>query len=74
MQTYFDVIGDIHGELPALEKLGNALGYDVHNGWRHPHGRALVFLGDLVDRGKHSWACGRAARFLHYGKKTWGRW
>jgi hypothetical protein len=49
-----DIVGDIHGELPALEKLGIALGYDVRKGWYHPHGRTLVFLGDLVDRGKHS--------------------
>jgi hypothetical protein len=54
MQTSFDVIGDIHGELPTLKELGNALGYDVRRDWRHPRERILVFLGDLVDRGKHS--------------------
>lgn len=50
----FDVVGDVHGELPALEALGTALGYNTVDGWRHPAGRTLVFLGDLIDRGAHS--------------------
>lgn len=50
----FDVIGDIHGQLGALRALGLELGYDVDDGWSHPEGRGLVFLGDLVDRGPHS--------------------
>lgn len=49
-----DLIGDIHGELPALEALGRGLGYDVAGDWSHPGGRLPVFLGDLVDRGAHS--------------------
>ena len=53
--TYpLDIIGDVHGELPALRALGRRLGYDVDGGWSHPEGRFLVFLGDLVDRGAHS--------------------
>ncbi len=32
-----------------------ALGYEEHDGrWRHPRGRVVVFLGDLVDRGPAS--------------------
>lgn len=54
MHIGFDVIGDIHGELPALKNLAIALGYNVKRGWRHPNGRILVFLGDLVDRGMYS--------------------
>lgn len=50
----FDVIGDIHGQLGAFEALGRELGYAVDDGWSHPEGRVLVFLGDLVDRGPHS--------------------
>jgi hypothetical protein len=51
----FDIIGDIHGELPALRALGSELGYDVdRDEWPHPEGRRLIFLGDLVDRGGHS--------------------
>ena len=49
-----DVVGDVHGQLEALLALGRHLGYEVERGWRHPDGRALVFLGDLVDRGPAS--------------------
>ena len=47
-----DIIGDIHGELEALECLLHALGYD--DAGRHPQNRLLVFTGDLVDRGANS--------------------
>lgn len=49
-----DIIGDIHGELGALERLLERLGYGCADGvWRHPQRQAL-FLGDLIDRGPHS--------------------
>jgi hypothetical protein len=54
MAHLLDIVGDVHGELPALEALGRKLGYRVANGWGHPKGRTLVFLGDLVERGAHS--------------------
>jgi protein phosphatase len=55
----FDVIGDVHGCRAELEALLTELGYeltaDVNSGSavaaRHPAGRRVVFLGDLVDRG-----------------------
>jgi protein phosphatase len=54
----FDVVGDVHGcraELVALlAELGYALEYDGQGravGARHPEGRRVVFVGDLVDRG-----------------------
>ena len=49
----FDIIGDIHGCADELEELLTALGYapDESGVWRHPLGRRVVFLGDLVDRG-----------------------
>ena len=47
-----DVIGDIHGELEALEALLEKLGYDDQG--RHTKGRRLVFVGDLCDRGPDS--------------------
>jgi protein phosphatase len=46
----FDIIGDIHGCRSELETLLGRLGYDLPAG-RHPDGRKVVFLGDLVDRG-----------------------
>ncbi len=49
----FDLIGDVHGCADELEKLLGKLGYapDEAGVWRHPEGRKVVFLGDLVDRG-----------------------
>ncbi|MDN5750736.1 MAG: polynucleotide kinase-phosphatase, partial [Pseudonocardia sp.] len=54
----FDVVGDVHGCRVELEELLGALGYllarDEHGrpvGARHPEGRRVVFVGDLVDRG-----------------------
>lgn len=54
----FDAIGDVHGCLGELETLLDRLGYDLvrdEDGRavdaRHPQGRRVIFLGDLVDRG-----------------------
>jgi len=47
-----DVIGDVHGELEALNQLLDRLGYNRFG--VHPEGRKLVFVGDLVDRGPDS--------------------
>ena len=47
-----DIVGDVHGELDALETLLERLGYDA--GGVHPAGRTLVFVGDLCDRGPDS--------------------
>jgi hypothetical protein len=47
-----DIVGDVHGELDALDALLVHLGYDAAG--RHPHGRTLVFVGDLCDRGPDS--------------------
>lgn len=47
-----DIVGDVHGEAGALEKLMMRLGYRTDG--RHPDGRRLVFVGDLVDRGEDS--------------------
>ena len=44
-----DIVGDVHGEIDALDELVARLGYDGDG--RHPGGRRLVFVGDLVDRG-----------------------
>lgn len=61
----FDVVGDVHGCADELEALLARLGYarggalggapgdagPDPGAYRHPAGRTLVFLGDLVDRG-----------------------
>jgi len=47
-----DIVGDIHGELSALQALLLQLGYDERG--NHPKHRKLVFIGDLVDRGPDS--------------------
>jgi hypothetical protein len=47
-----DIVGDVHGELQALDGLMRRLGYDAAG--RHAGGRRLVFLGDLCDRGPDS--------------------
>ncbi|MFO1400056.1 MAG: metallophosphoesterase [Steroidobacteraceae bacterium] len=47
-----DVVGDVHGEIDALDALVRHLGYD--GAARHPAGRHLVFVGDLCDRGPDS--------------------
>lgn len=57
-----DIIGDIHGEISALENLLEHLGYADDGA--HPEGRRLVFLGDLVDRGPDSPAVLRRTRGL----------
>jgi protein phosphatase len=48
----FDIIGDIHGCCDELELLLEKLCYEkTSEAWRHPHGRRVVFVGDLADRG-----------------------
>jgi len=47
-----DIVGDVHGEIGALNRLLASMGYGPDGS--HPQGRKLVFLGDLVDRGPDS--------------------
>jgi hypothetical protein len=47
-----DVVGDVHGEIGALDDLLAVLGYRGRGD--HPAGRRLVFIGDLCDRGPDS--------------------
>lgn len=62
-----DVVGDVHGEIEALERLIAALGYDAAGA--HPGGRRLVFVGDLCDRGPDSVAVvARVAELVHRGR------
>ena len=53
----FDIVGDVHGCRDELAALLGQLGYradaaeSAGSVLRHPQGRKVVFLGDLVDRG-----------------------
>lgn len=47
-----DIVGDVHGDLNALNELLWRLGYDKNG--KHGDGRRLVFVGDLTDRGPDS--------------------
>lgn len=60
--TSLDIVGDVHGELDALRSLLEVAGYDSRG--RHPQGRSLVFVGDLVDRGPDSPGVVRLVRNL----------
>lgn len=60
--TKLDIIGDVHGEISALNALLEHLGYDEVGS--HPEDRKLVFVGDLVDRGENSWAVYKRVRTL----------
>jgi hypothetical protein len=57
-----DVIGDVHGEIEALDELMGHLGYTSDGA--HPEGRRMVFLGDLTDRGPDSLAVVELVRSL----------
>ncbi len=61
----YDIVGDIHGELGALERLLSKLGYREAGGsLAHPEGRKLLFLGDFIDRGPDSRGVLRLVRRL----------
>jgi len=62
-----DIVGDVHGELDALNDLLRQLGYDEDG--HHPQQRRLVFVGDLVDRGLDSYGVvRRVQRLMQNGK------
>jgi hypothetical protein len=49
----YDLVGDIHGQAPELERLLEKLSYTKVAGvWKHT-GRKMIFLGDFVDRGDY---------------------
>jgi hypothetical protein len=57
-----DIVGDVHGELTALQDLLKHLGYRPDGS--HPDERRLVFVGDLCDRGPDSPGVVRLVRKL----------
>ncbi|MER2603248.1 MAG: polynucleotide kinase-phosphatase [Candidatus Competibacter phosphatis] len=55
----FDIIGDVHGCAQELRQLLDQLGYVISGDSEAlsvaaPHGRKLIFVGDLVDRGPNT--------------------
>lgn len=78
----FDIIGDVHGCYDELLELLELLGY-VHASddgkseepddvWRHPAGRRVIFVGDLVDRGPGVTQVVRLAmRMMAAGQAFW---
>lgn len=58
-KTKVDTIGDVHGCFEELIDLITKLGYIKGSDgfYRHPEGRHLAFVGDLVDRGPQSLEC-----------------
>ncbi|MBJ6118102.1 polynucleotide kinase-phosphatase [Pontibacter sp. BT310] len=56
----FDIIGDVHGCFDELLELLTTLGYSINLKQEEafevqaPHGRKVIFLGDLTDRGPKS--------------------
>lgn len=63
-----DLIGDVHGELEALERLLLRLGVDADRG---TSARPLIFLGDLIDRGPDSPGVVRLVRRLMDAGIAW---
>jgi len=62
-----DIVGDVHGELQALNDLLTRLGYGADG--THPDRRHLVFVGDLGDRGPDSpGVIRRVAGMVHEGR------
>ncbi len=64
-----DLIGDIHGELDAMEAVLGHLDYRPDGS--HADGRRMVFLGDLIDRGPDSpGVVRRIAEFADRGRAS----
>jgi hypothetical protein len=63
-----DVVGDVHGMIETYRAMIEALGYRRDGGgWRHPAGRRMVQLGDLVDRGPDPLGCVELTREMVEG-------
>lgn len=59
------VIPDIHGDLGRLRRTMAAAGFSAQGeGFRHPEGRKVLFLGDLIDNGPENAAVIRAVRAM----------
>ena len=63
----FDIIGDVHGKAGELKKLLKKLGYEKINGVYHHDERQVIFIGDLIDRGKDNIEVIKIARSMSEG-------
>lgn len=86
----YDIVGDVHGLLDEFLELVQSMGYrhDDRGVPVHPDGRKLLFLGDVVDRGRQSLlllhyveqACSQGGHVFVPGNhedkliKTWDHW
>ena len=51
----YDIIGDIHGHSNDLKVLLKKMGYGLSEKGHYYHpDRQAIFVGDYIDRGKHS--------------------
>ncbi len=58
MNTGYDIIGDIHGQLHALKSMLKILGYVLDgNVYRAPKGRKLISVGDVINKGPEPLEC-----------------
>lgn len=87
---HYDIVGDVHGLLDEFLELVHSMGYrhDEEGLPVHPDGRKLLFLGDVVDRGRQSLlllhyveqACSKGGHIFVPGNhedkliKTWDHW
>lgn len=62
----YDVVGDVHGLVDEFLELVKSMGYQHNNEGlpAHSDGRKLLFLGDVVDRGRQS------LLMLHYAERA----
>ncbi|MFT7618259.1 MAG: hypothetical protein ACI97A_001900 [Planctomycetota bacterium] len=58
MQTSFDILGDVHGQLDALTAILDQLGYQRRKGvYFAPTNRQLISVGDVINKGPYPLEC-----------------
>ena len=71
----YDIIGDVHGYDFLLIRLLKNLGYQKGmNGFFHPNGRKVIFVGDLINRGPSSIKVLKIVKRMHLNKQAFCTW
>lgn len=71
LSSGLDFIGDVHGHVECLSRLLLKMGYmEGEDGFFHPEGRQVVFLGDYIDRGPDSKGVYRLVRSMVEAKNA----